>query len=167
MSRLLQLARIIAGLIVCASCQRGDDARKVVQESERAAAARAAATPPCQRAVAMYSGFLYVTATDYGDGADLDRVISKAERAPFVLDYPFEKPFTGEVTAPITLRRTVDAIRAGFKKMYENTTERDIPGMANKDVSGAYGRAFHVIGDLVIERIDLCQDGRLEISIGS
>jgi len=40
--------------------------------------------------------------------------------------------------------------------------------MYNKDVSGPYGRAFHAIGDLVIEGIDLCEaDGALDIAIGS
>jgi hypothetical protein len=51
--------------------------------------------------------------------------------------------------------------------MYEGTTQRDIPKMVNKDVTGPYGRAFHVIRDLVIESIDLCDDTWLDISIGS
>lgn len=67
----------------------------------------------------------------------------------------------------MTLRRIIDAIRAGFRKMYEGAEVRDIPGMMNKDVRGAYGNAFHVIGDLVVESIELCDGDRLEISIGS
>jgi hypothetical protein len=51
--------------------------------------------------------------------------------------------------------------------MYEGTTQRDIPNMSNKDVTGPYGRASHVIGDLVIEHIDLCDGRWLDISIGS
>lgn len=98
---------------------------------------------------------------------DLDRVISTAPRIEFTLDYPFEKPFTGSITGDITLRRIIDAVRSGFRHMYEGTTQRDIPNMYNKDVNGPYGRAFHVIGDLVIERIDLCDGGRLDILIGS
>ena len=51
--------------------------------------------------------------------------------------------------------------------MYEGSTEREVPGLMNKDVTGKYGRAFHVISDLVIERIELCADNSLSISIGS
>ena len=97
----------------------------------------------------------------------LDRVISTSARVRFTLDYPFEKPFAGVVAGKLTLRRTVDAIRAGFREMYEGSTQRDIPGMHNKDVTGRYGRAFHAIGDLVIERIELCADDSLSIFIGS
>lgn len=74
-----------------------------------------------------------------------------------------EKPFAGK----ITLRAVIDAIRAGFREMYEGAKVGDIPGMMNKDVNGAYGNAFHDIGDLVIEGIDLCDGDVLEISIGS
>jgi len=97
----------------------------------------------------------------------LDRIVSKASRVQCQLDYPFEKPFAGDVTGEITLRRTIDAIRAGFRKMYEGATQRDIPGMYNKDVAGPYGRSFHAIEDLAIERIDLCGDESFSISIGS
>ncbi|MEP6861941.1 MAG: nuclear transport factor 2 family protein [Deltaproteobacteria bacterium] len=54
-----------------------------------------------------------------------------------------------------------------FVNMYEVTTQRDIQHLENKDVTGRYGQAFHVIGDLVIESIDLCDDRSLDISIGS
>ena len=37
----------------------------------------------------------------------------------------------------------------------------------NKDVTGPYGRAFHIMDDLVIEGIDLCGDDFLSITIGS
>jgi hypothetical protein len=97
----------------------------------------------------------------------LDRVISKAPKIDFTLDYPFEKPFESSITGRITLRRVIDAVRAGFRHMYEGTTQRDIPKLENKDVNGPYGRVFHVIGDLVIESIDLCDDRWLDISIGS
>jgi hypothetical protein len=93
--------------------------------------------------------------------------VSSAPELRFTLDYPFEKPFTGTVTGALTLRRIIDAVRAGFRTMYQGTTEREIPGMANKDVRGAYGKAFHVIGDLVIEEIQLCDGKTLEIGIGS
>ncbi|MGE3456887.1 MAG: hypothetical protein AB7O24_17380 [Kofleriaceae bacterium] len=127
----------------------------------------------------VYDGSIEVDSTDYlhpvqrGDDyvneaiSGLDRVVSKAQRVRFTLDYPFEKPFEGVVTGSITLQRTIDAIRAGLRKMYEGTTQRDIPQMHNKEVVGAYGRAFHVIGDLVIERIELCADDSLSIFIGS
>jgi hypothetical protein len=96
-----------------------------------------------------------------------ENVISPAKSVRFTLDYPFERPFTGVVTGEITLRRTIDAIRAGFRKMYEGSTQRDMPGVANKDVTGTYGQAFHVIDDLVIETIELCADDSLSIFIGS
>jgi hypothetical protein len=98
---------------------------------------------------------------------NLDRVISKAPKLDFTLDYPFEKPFKGSVSSPLTLRRIIDAVRAGFRHMYEGTTQRDIPHMVNKDVSGAYGKAFHAITDLVIENIQICGGTRLDIGIGS
>ena len=34
-------------------------------------------------------------------------------------------------------------------------------------VRGACGRSFHATGDLVIESVQLCAGGRLEIEIGS
>ncbi len=144
------------------------DFLKRIQESEAAAAKRGAEAPPCRGAVTMHSGSIQVDANDYGDASGLDRVhSSKAEKVSFTLDYPFEKPFAGTVTAPITLRRSVDAIRAGFRKMYDGAAIRDIPGMHNKEVTGPYGQSFHAIGDLVIEGVELCDDGRLQIAIGS
>lgn len=74
---------------------------------------------------------------------DLDKVLTNAAEVRFTLDYPFERPFAGLITKPITLRRLVDGIRAGFRKMYAGATEREIPGMMNKDVQGLYGRSFH------------------------
>lgn len=133
--------------------------------------------PPCAREVTVYEGSIDVSATGYDHSPDgdaerpipnLDKVLSRAPRLYFTLDYPFEKPLEVRVSAPITLRRIVDAVRSGFRKMYEGTSQSDIPGMVNKDVKGAYGTAFHVIGDLVIEGISLCEaEGRMEIAIGS
>jgi hypothetical protein len=133
----------------------------------------------CEKPVALYDGSITVNSTEYTNlvakGDDyvdapikgLDEVVSKASQLHFSLDYPFEKPFAGVVTPPLTLRRTVDAIRAGFHEMYKGTTQRDIGQMMNKDVTGAYGHAFHAIDDLVIERITLCADGSIDIGIGS
>jgi hypothetical protein len=102
------------------------------------------------------------------DIAGLDRVVSAAAQLRFSLDYPFDKSFQGTVTGRITFRNIIDAVRIGLRKMYEGTSQRDIPGIVNKDVTGPYGRAFHVIGDLVIERIEICnENGTLEIAIGS
>ena len=140
---------------------------------------RAAERTTCGQPVALYSGSIAVDASDYlhpvarGDDyidqpiEELDRVVSPAARVHFTLDYPFERPFEGVVTGEITLRRIIDAIRAGFRKMYEGAIERDIPGMLNKNVAGSYGNSFHAIGDLVIEDIELCADASLEVSIGS
>jgi len=149
-----------------------------IQQSEQRAAARDAARV-CERPTAVYAGSIAVNSSDYvhsvarGDDVvaqpieGLDRIVSTSTRVEFVLEYPFEKPFRGAVTGEITLRRTIDAIRAGFRTMYEGTTQRDIPGMHNKKVTGPYGRAFHVIDDLVIEKIDLCGDAVFSIYIGS
>jgi hypothetical protein len=149
-----------------------------LQQYEQLAAERDAERA-CEHPRAVYDGSIAVNSTDYihsvarGDDfvdvpiEGLDRIISASAKVRFSLDYPFEKPFNGVVTGQITLRRTIDAIRAGFRHMYEGSTEREIPGMSNKDVSGPYGRAFHAIDDLVIEHIDLCADDSLVIDIGS
>jgi hypothetical protein len=151
---------------------------KMIRESDLASAQRDTERD-CKGRVSIYEGGVAVDARNYVQtverGSDwveeavprLDKVISKEPRIEFTLDYPFEKPFTGVVTGEITLRRIIDAVRAGFRHMYEGTSQRDIPNMYNKDVTGPYGRSFHVIGDLVIERIDLCDGGKLDISIGS
>jgi hypothetical protein len=150
------------------------------QQTEAAASARSDTPAQCPGRVTLYDGSIAVNAQDHvhlvpraadyveEDIAELDRVLSTAGQLRFTLDYPFEEPFEGTVTGRITLRTIIDAVRAGFRRMYEGTTQRDIPGMENKDVNGSYGRAFHVIGDLVIESIELCEgNGRLEIGIGS
>jgi hypothetical protein len=148
-------------------------------ETVRATDDAAAQAAECKGRVPLYDASLDVDARDYvqpvehGDAwvdeviPDLDRVVASAPRIDFTLDYPFEKPFSTSITGNITLRRIIDAVRSGFRHMYEGTTQRDIPKMYNKDVTGPYGRAVHAIGDLVIERIDLCDGGRLDISIGS
>jgi hypothetical protein len=136
-------------------------------------------TRVCERPTAVYEGSIVVNGIDHvhsvargDDFVDvpidgLDRILTKSTRVEFTLDYPFERPFAGVVTGEITLRRTIDAVRAGFRNMYEGTTQRDIPGMHNKDVTGPYGRAFHVVDDLVIEGIYLCGDDSFSIIIGS
>ena len=135
--------------------------------------------PSCTRRVAVYEGSIGVASTGYrhtvaraGDYVDapvedLDRVVSPARRVRFTLDYPFEKPFDGVLTGEVTRRAVIDAVRSGFRKMYAGSEVREIPGMANKDVRGPYGRSFHAIDDLVIERVDLCDDLWLDIDIGS
>ncbi|GAC1341980.1 MAG: hypothetical protein NVSMB23_14210 [Myxococcales bacterium] len=135
--------------------------------------------PKCVHPVSIYRGVINIDATDYlhtvKKGGDyvkapidgLDRMVSSAPRGRFWLDYPFEKPFAGVVEGKVTLRAVIDAIRAGFRKMYEGVVIRDIPGMGNKNVTGPYGKSFHVISDLVIESIDLCDGDILAIYIGS
>jgi hypothetical protein len=133
----------------------------------------------CRRAKRLYAGSIsvdsraYVHSVRHGDTyADeaipgLDRVVSRSSELRFTLDYPFERQFSGVVTGELTLRRIIDAVRAGFRTMYQGTTEHEIPGLMNKDVRGPYGKAFHVISDLVIEEIQLCDGMTLEIMIGS
>ena len=169
---------LIVALSSCKAKPAKEDVSAQIQRSEEQAAQRDA-DRECARPIAIYDGSIPVNASEYlhsvarGEEfvdepiADLDRVLSKATRVRFTLDYPFDRPLAGEVMGPITLRRSIDAIRAGFRLMYSGTTERALPGVYNKDVTGAYGRAFHAIGDLVIERIDLCADETFAISIGS
>jgi hypothetical protein len=111
---------------------------------------------------------------DDGDGLvpidDVEVPFTPLAELTFVLDYPFEQPLDCVVRSNggIALRHVIDAVRAGFHRMYENATEEDIPNLANKRVTGAYGVALHIMGDLVIESIDLDEsEGRLEIGIGS
>ena len=149
-----------------------------IRDSEQQAATRAAARV-CNQAVQVYDGSIAVSSNAYvhsvarGDDyvdvpiEGLDSVYTQSTRVQFTLDYPFEQPLTGAITGEITLRRTIDAIRAAYRQMYAGTTQRDLPGMDNKDVTGAHGRAFHVIDDLFIERIDLCAGDTLDIMIGS
>jgi hypothetical protein len=151
----------------------------MIRRSEALAAQRDAERVPCRGAATLYDGSIAVDAHDYvqsrrgaddvgEDIAGLDSIVSPAAQLRFHLDYPFEKPYVGTVTGGITLRKVIDAVRAGFRKMYEGTSQRDIPGVANKEVTGPYGRAFHGIGDLVITHIALCDaDGTLEIDIES
>lgn len=134
---------------------------------------------PCDRAVPVYEGSIdvdsreYLEVVEHGDDyvdqpiVGLDRIVSTSPRVGFVLDYPFERPYAGSVRGTISLRATIDAIRAAYRTMYEGAVAQPIPGMQNQDVRGPYGRAFHVIGDLVIERIELCADDTLRIAIGS
>ncbi|MDX2011148.1 MAG: hypothetical protein SFW67_13195 [Myxococcaceae bacterium] len=135
--------------------------------------------PACGNAKAVFDssvrvndeGFLHLVERG-GDFVEepipgLDVVVARARRFHFTLDYPFEKPFTGEVQGELTLRKAITAIRAGFRTMYGASTVKEIPGMLNKQVTGAYGESFHDIDDLVIEGIDLCDDHSLQLSIGS
>ena len=128
----------------------------------------------------VYEGSIAVAAADYvhpsDDGDDdvaidgLDELVTRAPVLRFTLDYPFEQPYEGTVVgdAGVTLREIIDAVRAGFRRMYRGAVEEDIPDLDNKHVVGDYGQAYHVIDDLVIEQIDLDEDdARLEIAIGS
>ncbi len=189
MQRALVAAAALTWLLGCGACERKSaapapvaaeaDLAEILTEAEAKAAQREADRPACSGRVTLYTGSIEVDSTEHqhtvergGDSVaapidGLDTVVSTAPELRFTLDYPFERPFAGTVKGPLTLRRIIDAVRAGFRKMYEGAAQRDIPGMYNKDVRGRYGRAFHVISDLVIESIELCGDGSLEIGIGS
>jgi hypothetical protein len=184
---------VVAGLAACRGKSRTRDASPAettsaaqdtsdpserIRRSEEAAAQRDSERR-CERPTTIYEGSIAVDSNEYVQSVErgddfvdepidgLDRVVTKASQVRFTLDYPFERPFEGVVSGEITLRRTIDAIRAGFRQMYVGTTEREVPGMYNKDVTGPYGQAFHVIGDLVIEGIELCGDDRFVIVVGS
>jgi len=164
---------------MCGSLVIEDGAAKIQAAETTAARDRDAARAECKNAVAIFDGSIDVSASTYVHPVErgsnfvdeplpnLDKVITKAARVEFTLDYPFEKPFSGSVTAPVTLRRIVDGVRGGFRHMYEGATVRDIPHMENKDVNGPYGKSFHAITDLVIESIQLCDGTTLDIGIGS
>jgi hypothetical protein len=135
--------------------------------------------PVCQNAKVLLEGFVQVNADTFitgvernGDFVDepiqgLDVVVERARVFRFTLDYPFEKPFEGTIQGDLTLRKAISAIRAGFRAMYGASTVTPIPGMLNKQATGAYGEAFHDIDDLVIEGLELCDDHTLRVSIGS
>jgi hypothetical protein len=102
--------------------------------------------------------------------AALDAEVSTAPLF-FTLEYPFGEKFhgvveIGEREPRITLRMIIRDVRRGFREMYRGSKAASIPGMRNKRVVGRYGEAFHVIGDLVIERIRL-HGTRLHVDIGS
>lgn len=149
-----------------------------LQASERRAMERDARRE-CRNAKTVYDGGARVQDTTWVHTVDqngeyveeaisgLDDVIAKGKSFTFTLDYPFEKPFTGRVEGELTRRKAIDAIRAGFRKMFEVSKIEDIPGMANKRVTGPYGEGFHEIGDLYIEHIELCDGSTLQISMGS
>lgn len=101
---------------------------------------------------------------------NLDVPVTSRSSLSFQLGYPFEKPYDGEVRGDggVTLRQIIDAIRAGYRRMYEGTTAKPMDKLQNVDVNGPYGRAYHAIEDLVIETIELDDEtGELDIAIGS
>jgi len=95
-------------------------------------------------------------------------VVTKRKELSFQLDYPFQKPLKMKIKGVkgITLHQIVRAIRRGFRTMYAGSKSKKIRGMLNREVEGKYGHAFHVIGDLAIERIVL-KGGKLDLFIGS
>lgn len=101
---------------------------------------------------------------------DLDVPFTEHTELRFVLDYPFENPLecVASGASGVTLRNVIDAVRDGFRTMYQDTTVEPIANLHNKRVTGAYGEALHVIGDLVIEAIEVDElNGTLEVGIGS
>ncbi|MBL0218384.1 MAG: hypothetical protein IPQ07_31440 [Myxococcales bacterium] len=130
----------------------------------------------------IYEGSLTVSGTDFTQtvqrGNDyveaelegLDERIAPNAHLTFTLDYPFSKPYKGTVVtdAGASLRQIIDAIRNGFRVMYRGAAHEEVPNLANEKVDGDYGRAYHAIEDLVIERIDFDEEtSELEIEIGS
>ncbi len=119
-----------------------------------------------------YTHGIVTDAGDYGEAPidGLDALVTRRYRLDFTLDYPFERQYQGHVIGDsgITLRQIIDAVRAGFRTMYRGASTSDLANLHNKLVEGSYGRALHVIGDLVIERIDVDDDaGRIEVMMGS
>jgi hypothetical protein len=177
MTALVVASMTIAALSSCRGPEKEDVSARIKRSEEEAV--RRDGERECASPITIYNGSIAVSSRDYlhsvAHGKDfvdepidgLDKVVSKSTRVRFTLSYPFERSFNSEVKGEITLRRTIDAIRAGFRKMYEGTTQRDVPGMHNKDVTGPYGSAFHAIDDLVIETLELCADDTLLITIGS
>lgn len=130
----------------------------------------------------LYEGQIEVSRTDYTNpieqGDDfvdveirgLDERVTSRPILRFTLDYPFERPYQGEVVTDggASLRQIIDAVRAAYRQMYRDVTIEPIANLDNKRVRGEYGEALHVIEDLVIESIELDeQSGQLQIFIGS
>jgi hypothetical protein len=133
----------------------------------------------------IYDGQLAVADADYihssvddegeeveAEIEELDATVTSREALRFQLDYPFTKPFDGEVRGGggggITLRNIIDAVRAAYREIYRDTTAEPMEKLDNMHVRGPYGEAHHVIEDLVIESIELDEEnGTLEIFIGS
>jgi hypothetical protein len=134
----------------------------------------------------VYEGGIAVAGSDYTHPAEngndeqdeyvevpiegLDEPVTGKTRLAFTLDYPFDQPFEGAVHGEggVTLRQIIDAIRGGYRKMYEGARHQPIPNLANQLVDGDYGRAYHAIGDLVIEAIELDEgEGTLDVFVGS
>jgi hypothetical protein len=130
----------------------------------------------------IYEGSIHVSREDYVQVEmtdedleevpipDLDAYVTRKTKLTFTLEYPFERPFHGVVVGNdgITLRMIIDAVRAGFRTMYRGTSVTDIPNLHNKLVDGAYGRACHVIDDLVIALVTLDDErGELDVEIDS
>lgn len=104
------------------------------------------------------------------DTAGLDAVAVPANTVTLTLDYPFNKPLVKTLHSPtgFTLRQIIEAIRAGYREMYQATRDAQLPGLLNRHVTGPYGDAYHAMEDLVIERIRYdAQKGALYLSIGS
>jgi len=151
-----------APVVLAPTDQRATDPLAKISDYEATAAKRDTEETKCRKPRTVYDGSIDVAANDYthlvqrGDDyvsvpvENLDKVFSTSADVRFTLDYPFEKPFAGTVKGQLTRRNIIDAIRRGFRTMYEGTSVQDIPGMYNKDVRGPYGRSFHAIDDLVI-----------------
>lgn len=105
------------------------------------------------------------------DVSDLDVVVTGLAQLRFTLDYPFDGPYEGVVIdegGGITLRRIIDAIRGGFRVMYEGASYEELPNLANQQVDGTYGRAYHVLDDVFLERVTLDETaGVLHLGFGS
>ena len=127
----------------------------------------------------VYEGSIAVARDDYlhpdedGERVEVEGLDQRVTETPilrFTLDYPFERPYEGSVVSDAgpTLRQIIDAIRVAYRTIYRGTTAEEIPNLDNMHVQGDFGEAFHVIDDLVIERISIDESaGRLDIFIGS
>lgn len=130
----------------------------------------------------LFEGAIEISRTDYTTSIEqgddvvdvaIEGVEERVTSLPilhFTLDYPFERPYQGEVItdAGASLRNIIDAVRAAYRQMYRGASIEPIANLANKRVCGAYGEAVHVIEDLVIESIALEDEtGQLDIFIGS
>lgn len=113
----------------------------------------------------LYSGHIGVADDDYmelvsEDGGPpeempiegLDDVLTELTPVAVVLDHPFDRPHRARLSGDdgITLRQVIDAVRQGFRTMYQSR--------------GAYGEVFHPITDIVIETIIL-DDEKKTISL--
>jgi len=119
----------------------------------------------------------------YDQLIDATRVVLRANRATLVIDYPLRRPARFEILpddadGAFTVRGLVRAVAERYAQVYaeeDKTASKPagrMPGLLNRnETDGKYGISMHVIGDLVLEGINVKLDERgeaiVELEMGS